>query len=218
MLDPDIRTNLYNKVHAMGLPAKREAVFFRKARHGTLRTIIRRLRLIQLSEAQNNRCCYCGQQTWHPEIIDGGDVPHSRRRRATLEHVVAQNHGGGEGKHNLVMACSQCNGARGDKPIAHFIGQITCNREVPISKAYARYLKKEKKRKSEKGQIKLAKTYRLLFIAAVFLPDMFEAARNEIKNKPEKVYRDPRKGLSSIRRRVVKNGMIYRKEAMAYLP
>ncbi|MNK44983.1 HNH endonuclease [compost metagenome] len=71
---------------------------------------VRRQKLLRCSEQQNHRCCYCGVRTWHPNYGETG----SKRRLATLEHVVARAEGGTDNMNNLAMACSRCNNGRGD--------------------------------------------------------------------------------------------------------
>jgi len=193
----------------MPLPAYRKAIIKRKARHGTLRTMIRRQRLIRLSGEQNHQCCYCGQKTWHPEINDGGDVNQSRRRRATIEHIVPQTNGGGEGKHNLIMACAQCNNSRGELPLEDFVALISNDGVTPLSVRARRILKKERKRKSNKGKMKAIKTFRLIIIGALYYPVMFDKAIKEIKPSPPKTKRHrPLNSISSIKKRVIENQMV----------
>ena len=179
-----------------------------RAARGSRRTYIRRHRLIKLSEAQKHRCCYCGQQTWHPHIIDGGDVVHSKRNLATIEHVVALVSGGTWCKNNLVMACNECNGARGEKAIAKFVALITQDIDIPLSKAVKRALRKEEKRKSDKGQIKTAKTVWLLFLALTFIPELFVKVQKDFN--PTKIKtRTGRCNISTIRKRVIENNMVF---------
>lgn len=181
-----------------------------KATRGTSRTYIHRLRLIQLSGAQNHRCCYCGQKTWHSHIIDGGDVKHTRRTQATIEHVVALVHGGTWCKDNLVMACDECNGARGEKSVERFVALITENINIPISKTLKRILRKEEKAKTEKGQIKTAKTFRLLFIAATYMPELLASVVDDYDPKKRKKTRSRRCYISAIRKRVIANRLVFR--------
>jgi len=70
----------------------------------------RRLKLLQVSEAQNHHCCYCGVKTWHPSYNEIG----SRKTLATLEHVKCRAHGGTDSNMNLAMACHSCNNLRAD--------------------------------------------------------------------------------------------------------
>lgn len=180
-----------------------------KASRGSRRTYIRRRRLIQLSGAQNHRCCYCGQKTWHLHIIDGGDVVHSRRNQATIEHVIALVHGGTWCKDNLVMACDQCNGARGEKSVGNFVALITQDINIPISKTLKRAIRREEKAKSEKGQIKIAKTFCLLLIAAKYMPELLTSVADAYDPKKMKKDRPRRCHISTIRKRVIANGLVY---------
>jgi len=43
----------------------------------------------------------------------------------TLDHLVCQSEGGGNGEDNLVTACRSCNCSRQDKPLARFAGKET---------------------------------------------------------------------------------------------
>lgn len=79
--------------------------------------------LWRLSERQNHRCCYCGQDTW---VGDVGDPPKgmSHWDQATKEHVIAKKYGGTGRLENIVMACSFCNGARGSGDAYEFYEYI----------------------------------------------------------------------------------------------
>lgn len=72
---------------------------------------VRRKKLVKLSEAQNHRCCYCGCKTWLYEMERTAGL--SKGQMATIEHVVAQTHGGTDNFFNTVMCCSRCNTLRG---------------------------------------------------------------------------------------------------------
>lgn len=72
-------------------------------------TIFAQMLRWQLSEAQNHRCCYCGDHMdVEPKFKNGG----SSTKMATLEHVVARNAGGSTTWDNTVAACSDCNNQR----------------------------------------------------------------------------------------------------------
>lgn len=58
----------------------------------------------RLSEAQNWRCCYCGQR-----MMETG----SQLDAPTFEHVVPRSLGGSDDCANLVIACFSCNVKRG---------------------------------------------------------------------------------------------------------
>lgn len=59
----------------------------------------------RLAEAQNWRCCYCGDPM-HP--YDG------TKKSASIDHVIPQSKGGGDNWFNLVAACLDCNLKKGD--------------------------------------------------------------------------------------------------------
>ena len=197
--------------HNSGDGAGKGAFALHKAKIGTVRSSVRRKRLIQVSGCQNHRCCYCGQQTWHPDIIDCGTIPHTKWNHATSEHVVARTHGGTWGKYNITMACYECNGMRGSMDVKKFIALITGNAKHKPGKKEMRALKKEEKRKSEKGQHKKLKTLRLMCVALMFYSDLFDVVLEESKTMPHKdsLKINKRCQLTAIRRRVIENQMVY---------
>ena len=72
--------------------------------------------IVQLSEAQNHRCCYC-----HLPMAVSGDLQHQNwNNMRTLEHVVPKNKGGCDCKDNLVAACRICNDLRRDVEVHVF--------------------------------------------------------------------------------------------------
>ena len=62
----------------------------------------------RLSEAQNHRCCYCG------DVMADWDVPCDQQ--ATIEHVTRKVEGGTDDWENLAAACRLCNNTRNDMP------------------------------------------------------------------------------------------------------
>jgi 5-methylcytosine-specific restriction endonuclease McrA len=73
----------------------------RKKRRTNLCSTRRRAWRARLAEAQNHRCCYCGEP-----LLD---------EATTFEHVVPRSRGGRETWENLVLACRWCNEKRGDE-------------------------------------------------------------------------------------------------------
>ena len=57
-----------------------------------------------LSKAQNHRCCYCSEP-----FSDDPESP----KRATWEHIIPISCGGANDLSNIVLACYECNHARG---------------------------------------------------------------------------------------------------------
>lgn len=62
----------------------------------------RRYRINRLSEAQNHKCCYCGDSMDWDNLIP------------TVEHVQRRCDGGADEMDNLVAACAPCNSSRQD--------------------------------------------------------------------------------------------------------
>ncbi|MGI4941309.1 MAG: HNH endonuclease [Janthinobacterium lividum] len=60
---------------------------------------------MRLAEAQNWRCCYCGCRMTE----ERGPA------QATFEHIVPRHRGGLDRVENLVIACNDCNSARGHR-------------------------------------------------------------------------------------------------------
>lgn len=80
--------------------------------------MIEREKRDRLSEAQNHRCCYCGER-----FADGS-------KAATLEHVRARANGGSNAYANLVVACLRCNGLRGSMNAYQFAERRLWERET----------------------------------------------------------------------------------------
>ena len=95
-------------------------------------SVIRR-KLITLSGMQNHRCCYCGCNTWHPEIIDYTSTNRLQTNRATAEHVNSKSNGGTDCWDNLVMSCAECNHARGSIPVEEFLEEISLQPNIKNS-------------------------------------------------------------------------------------
>jgi len=67
---------------------------------------------VRLAEAQNWRCCWCGQHC----------VPESNKHNsATIEHVTPRSQGGTDTWENFAMSCNRCNQARGVRPVERFV-------------------------------------------------------------------------------------------------
>ena len=69
----------------------------------------------QLSEAQNHRCCWCGDR-----FCDAPNRPQS----PTLEHVQPTSLGGPNTPDNLAVACARCNRKRDVMGIGAFLEKI----------------------------------------------------------------------------------------------
>jgi hypothetical protein len=69
----------------------------------------------QLSEAQNHRCCWCGER-----FCDQPNRPQS----PTLEHVQPLSLGGPNTPANLAVACARCNRNRDVMDINPFFAKI----------------------------------------------------------------------------------------------
>ena len=67
--------------------------------------------ILALSEPQNHRCCYCGHEMIRHQHISGVPTP---RNAATKDHLEPRTYGGETKKDNLIAACCQCNGLRGE--------------------------------------------------------------------------------------------------------
>lgn len=79
---------------------------------------------IQLSEAQNHRCAYCGIEMIFKEIIDPHDYSGNgllSHNHVTIDHIKPQCKGGKWHFYNCVAACAKCNNERADSdPYAFF--------------------------------------------------------------------------------------------------
>ena len=77
------------------------------------------------------KCIHC--RRWLAIGVDGTPIS-----RATIEHIVPRNHGGGDTLENLALACARCNHekgkrhdhrARGTPRLEHVIGQLQRERQ-----------------------------------------------------------------------------------------
>lgn len=102
-------------------PVKQPKRYTRVKRHTGNRSVLR----AQLAEAQNWRCCYCGERVeaepgdgtyWSETLADWIAPP--VMRWATIDHVIELSKGGTDTWENLVMACYDCNDQRGNKMTA----------------------------------------------------------------------------------------------------
>lgn len=57
-------------------------------------------------EAWVGRCIHCGTRVVVP-------LEEHTRASGTLEHIVPRNHGGGDERENLAVACARCNHGKG---------------------------------------------------------------------------------------------------------
>lgn len=171
--------------------------------------------LLRLSEAQNHRCCYCGTDTWHPNINMGETIIiKSKRTRATLEHVLPRSKGGTYGMYNLVMACNECNIVRGNRPVENFLQSIYAPASRPRKQSSIK-VKEISLKKRIKTAKKMRNLFRLLIIAAMCFPDDYKYVIENANNhtykavfKGGKKTRTPRVDcLKSIRHRVQENRM-----------
>lgn len=174
-----------------------------------------RSKLITLSGSQNHRCCYCGRETWHPDIFDYGKSNRSYQTRATLEHLLPDSQGGTYRLENLVMACGECNGARGDLPLEAFMESIYAPPPKPSNRAKKAVLKKSKDQRIK--EVKSARNrFRLFMIASWMFPEDYEYHMNNVNprmnktvmkgnNKPET---NRKHHMRMIRRRVQENRMV----------
>lgn len=64
-------------------------------------------RVVCLAEGQNWRCCYCGAR------CDPAVGTEQHWNTASIEHLTPRAQGGREHWYNEVMACAECNNARG---------------------------------------------------------------------------------------------------------
>lgn len=173
-------------------------------------TFDNRKKLIKLSESQNHRCCYCGDPTWHPEIICG-KTHRSEASRATIEHLLPRCEGGTFKWENIAMACSECNTARGHTPLEEFLAAIHTPAKPKEARQKEISLAQERKLKKERGD---RNRFRLFIIAAWILPENYNHVmenldkgdvRNVLGTRPP---HSPKAGLMKrIRRRVVVNRM-----------
>lgn len=140
-----------------------------KKEEGCAKVRGRRRKLIMLSERQNHRCCYCGCDTWHPDIIDY-KTDRSKSNKATLEHLLPTSQGGTFSWDNLVMACSECNTARGDIPFEDFLKSIQ-KLNLKKKKNVVVEISNEKRLKEEKSN---RRRFQLFMTASWMFPEDYK--------------------------------------------
>lgn len=173
-----------------------------------------RRKLISLSGSQNHRCCYCGTNTWHPDIVDY-EINRSDSNRATLEHLLPNSQGGTYTWDNLVMACSDCNQARGDSPLEKFLQAIQETPPDPNSKRTKAKVVQISRAKRLKEERSARNRFRLFMIAAWMFSEDYQYFIDNAGKRDERVVLKggnksmmPRKQLiKQIRRRVRENRM-----------
>jgi len=166
----------------------------RKNKRGRNTRFLRR-RNIKLLEAQNHRCCYCGDPMWYPKLDDGDAIPHHDTNRATVEHVVARTKGGSNFKHNFAMACSECNSVRGCMNLDKFIALITGKEIVVLDKPIR----------------KILSTMRLLYIGLTMQPELFAKVLEESDDIKFKLNlkQTRHRSLGNVQLRVIENCMTF---------
>jgi 5-methylcytosine-specific restriction endonuclease McrA len=70
----------------------------------------------RLAKRQGNRCVYCGSVMTEPDL-DGRTGPTTR----SIDHYIPRSKGGPSSFRNMVLACHQCNGAKGDQLPLDFV-------------------------------------------------------------------------------------------------
>ena len=71
--------------------------------------------IARLHKKQDGRCCYC-QTLLILEAEEG-------LRQPTLDHLKPRSKGGSNNIKNLAMACSTCNGLKGDMSVNDFLNR-----------------------------------------------------------------------------------------------
>lgn len=174
-----------------------------KARNGGKKLAI-------LSKSQDNKCHYCGTDTWNPYSKDNWDkiLHRSYATRATLDHLLARSNGGTLHNSNVVMACGECNNAKSNLSVGEFIEIIN---EAPEDFANKPLTKQGERKKGKKNRHRM----RLLILAAKMFPADFEYAMiNMNKHTARTMFKNPRdpdrmrgSALNRIRYRVQENRM-----------
>jgi 5-methylcytosine-specific restriction endonuclease McrA len=89
-----------------------------KKKYGSMmsKIVYKRFQLVYwrtlLSEAQNHKCCWCG---------DRMVLERDKSKSATIEHVKCRAHGGEDHPDNFAIACSSCNNKRGTLSVDEFM-------------------------------------------------------------------------------------------------
>lgn len=87
-------------------------------------------RKIELWEACNRRCYYCG------EILDPGLPEYIQYPFMQIDHVIPQSKGGIDLIENYVPICRLCNCTKGNRPVETFRPTLFCNKrfkDAPVN-------------------------------------------------------------------------------------
>lgn len=186
----------------------------RKMLSGCSSVRVNRRKLITLSERQSHRCCYCGGDTWHSDIIDH-QTDRSESNKATLEHLLPASQGGTYKWDNLAMACSECNTARGNLPLEEFLASIQNDPKNPKTKISRKKDMAEEERKRIKAEIREQKRFKLFMTASWMFPEDYKHTMENISNGDvNRVFKGGsrpsttrKKSMSRIRSRVKANSI-----------
>ncbi len=77
--------------------------------------------IMQLLRLQNHQCFYCEHIMVPHTHVTGVSLP---RNAPTKDHLEPRTYGGPTTPQNLIMACSQCNGLRGEIDAMTFVNLI----------------------------------------------------------------------------------------------
>ena len=77
------------------------------------------------------RCFYC-RKKFGPQPLS--------RKLAHRDHIIAESHGGSDRLHNLVIACTPCGTAKGDRSIQDFRPQVAKEYLAALERHIARAL------------------------------------------------------------------------------
>jgi len=98
-------------------------------------------RFSELYEYRGFKCAYCDERM----ELKYGDT----ELAFTIDHILAQVHGGSDSINNLTFACQSCNSMKGDKDVNRFIQNL---KRLKLRKKKREYFKAAKASKKDEQQ------------------------------------------------------------------
>lgn len=111
----------------------------------------KRRNLIRLAIANGKVCAHCGDPVYF--IWEKGVNPkYTKSKMATFDHIVTRKAGGTYALENGLLACSDCNGLRGDMELDKFREKIANGDWEPYSKRKEKKLARKARRAAKRAE------------------------------------------------------------------
>lgn len=113
----------------------------------------KRRNLIRLAMRDGCKCRHCQTDVYFPWMVSKQYHRNNRARSATFDHIIPKSQGGTYHLSNGMIACKQCNNARGDMSVEQFQALIAAyggsGQYKMLKKATRKQKRAERKAKRE---------------------------------------------------------------------